>query len=99
MNQDARVRWLQKLRDRRRGKSHEAEPSLTSTCRLRLILGTAAKRVNARTHTLATMALCMSTSASVAKVARPAVRASAEEKVRPRDSPSRPVGASDAAPS
>lgn len=36
--------------------------------------------MNARTHTLATMALCMSTSASVAKVARPAVRASAEEK-------------------
>lgn len=79
-------------------KTSGSTPSLTSTC-LRLILGTAAERVNARTHTLATMALCMSTSASVAKVARPAVRASAEEKVRPRDSPARPVGASDAAPS
>ena len=70
-------------RDRRRGK-----PGL-------ILLRHSATRE----RTLATMALCMSTSAFVAKAVRPAVRASAEEKVSaamnsPRIESARPMATS-----
>ena len=70
-------------RDRRRG-----EPGL-------ILLRHSATRE----RTLATMALCMSTSAFVAKAVRPAVRASAEEKVSaamnsPRIESARPMATS-----